>query len=114
VTTDLFCGIAVSDYDRSLQWYRTLFGAEPAFLPAPTEAVWKLGKHRFVYIVERPERAGHGLALLFVDDVDEWVRAISARGINTADVETYDNGVRKVTYRDPDGNEFAFGGSVPA
>ena len=24
--------------------------------------------------------------------------------------ETYENGVRKVTYRDPDGNEIGFGG----
>jgi len=28
--------------------------------------------------------------------------------------ETYDNGVRKVIYRDPDGNEIGFGGFPPA
>jgi hypothetical protein len=25
--------------------------------------------------------------------------------------ETYSNGVRKITYRDPDGNEIGFGGA---
>jgi hypothetical protein len=41
------------------------------------------------------------------------VAAISARGIEPDDRETYSNGVRKVIYRDPDGNEIGFGG-VPA
>jgi len=32
------------------------------------------------------------------------------RGVEPAERETYENGVRKVTYRDPDGNEIGFGG----
>jgi hypothetical protein len=47
---------------------------------------------------------------LFVDDLDDRVAAIAGRGIEPADQETYDNGVRKVTYRDADGNEIGFGG----
>jgi hypothetical protein len=47
---------------------------------------------------------------LFVDDLDDRVAAIGARGIEPAGREEYDNGVRKVTFRDPDGNEVAFGG----
>ena len=37
--------------------------------------------------------------------------AIAGRGIEPAERETYENGVRKVTYRDPDGNEIGFGGA---
>jgi len=33
------------------------------------------------------------------------------RGHRPGDAETYDNGVRKITYRDPDGNEISFGGA---
>jgi hypothetical protein len=47
---------------------------------------------------------------LFLDDLDGAVAAIAARGLEPADRETYSNGVRKVTYRDPDGNEIGFGG----
>ena len=47
---------------------------------------------------------------LFVDDLDAWVDGIAARGIEPVKRETYENGVRKVTYRDPDGNEIGFGG----
>ena len=61
--------------------------------------------------MELPERAGHALHLVFVDDLDERVERISARGIEPAAQETYGNGVRKVIYRDPDGNEVSFGGA---
>jgi hypothetical protein len=45
-----------------------------------------------------------------VEDLDERVESISARGIEPASRETYENGVRNVIYRDPDGNEIGFGG----
>jgi hypothetical protein len=50
---------------------------------------------------------------LIVDDLEALVSEIAERGIEPAQRETYANGVRKVTYRDPDGNEIGFGG-VPA
>ena len=55
-------------------------------------------------------RVGHALHTVFVDDLDERVESIGAWGIDPASQETYGNGVRKVTYRDPDGNEIGFGG----
>ena len=48
---------------------------------------------------------------IFVDDLDARVDEITDRGIESAERETYSNGVRKVTYRDPDGNEIGFGGA---
>jgi catechol 2,3-dioxygenase-like lactoylglutathione lyase family enzyme len=110
VAIDLFAGVAVRDYERSVVWYRQLLGAPPSFFPHATEAVWELAEHRFVYIVERPERAGGAVHLLFVDDLDARAAAIAERGIEPAERVTLGNGVRKVIYRDPDGNELAFGG----
>ncbi len=74
--------------------------------------MWELAEHRYLYIKELPERAGHAMHTLFVDDLDERVQGIGRRGIEPAGQETYGNGVRKVTYRDPDGNEIGFGGAV--
>jgi catechol 2,3-dioxygenase-like lactoylglutathione lyase family enzyme len=111
MTVDLFAGLPVSDYQRALTWYERLLGSEPAFLPNATEAVWELAEHRYLYIEELPGRAGHALHTVFVDDLDERVASISGRGIEPASQETYGNGVRKVTYRDPDGNEIGFGGA---
>jgi len=70
-----------------------------------------LGDDRSVYIVEHPE-AGHSVVTIMLDDLDARVEAIAGRGLEPAERETYPNGVRKVTYRDPDGNEVAFG-AVP-
>jgi hypothetical protein len=101
VTVELFAGISVRDLPQALAWYEQLLGSAPAFFPNEDEAVWEVAEHRYVYVERRPQHAGHALTTLFVDDLDERVAAISRRGLN---------GVRKVTYRDADGNEFGFGG----
>jgi hypothetical protein len=112
MTVDLFAGVPVTDFQSALPWYQRLFGAEPAFFPHPTEAVWELAEHRYLYIVEQPQRAGHAVHTLFVDDLDERLADISGRGIDPASSEAYENGVRKVNYRDADGNEVSFGGAA--
>jgi len=110
-TLDLFAGIPVADYAAALSWYKRLLGSEPSFFPNDIEAVWELAEHRYVYIVLRPEHAGHAVHLSFVDDLDALVAQIADRGLDPAERETYSNGVRKITYRDPDGNEIGFGGA---
>ena len=108
---DLFAGIPVRDYEEALAWYTRLLGSEPSFVPHATEAVWELAEHRFLFIEERPEHAGHAQHTIFLDDLDAKVAEIAARGVQPMQRETYSNGVRKATYRDPDGNEVGFGGA---
>jgi len=110
---DLFAGIPVADYAAALKWYERLLGSPPAFFPHDKEAVWQLAEHRYLYIVQRPEHAGHTMNTLFVDDLDALVAQIADRGLQPAKRETYSNGVRKITYRDADGNEIGFGGAPP-
>jgi len=113
MTVYLFAGIPVSDFAAALAWYERLLGGPPSFFPHSTEAVWQLTEHGSVYVVQRPERAGRALLTLIVDDLDERVAGISRRGLEPAERETYPNGVRKITYADPEGNEIGFG-EVPA
>lgn len=108
---DLFAGIPVADYAAALAWYERLFGSPPSFLPNDSEAVWELAEHRFVFIEQRPEHAGHTRHLVFVDDLDALVAQIAERGLTPSERDTYSNGVRKATYRDPDGNDFEYGGA---
>ncbi len=108
---DLFAGLPVADYARALWWYERLLGEEPTFFPHDTEAVWELAERRYVYIVRQPEHAGHAMHTLFVEDLDALVTRIGGRGLDPVKRETYANGVRKITYRDPDGNEVGFGGA---
>jgi hypothetical protein len=108
---DLFAGIPVTDYATALAWYEKLLGSAPAFFPNDVEAVWELAEHRYLYVELLPEHAGHARLTLFVEDLDAVVGGIAARGLEPALRETYDNGVRKITYRDPDGNEIGYGGA---
>ncbi|WP_344088454.1 VOC family protein [Luedemannella helvata] len=111
MTVDLFAGVSVSDFATALAWYEKLLGGPPAFRPNDIEAVWELAEHRFLYIEVRPAHAGHGRQTIFVDDLDSVVAGIAERGLEPANRETYDNGVRKITYVDPDGNEIGYGGA---
>jgi hypothetical protein len=105
----LFAGLRVRDFEAARPWYERLLG-EPSFFPHATEAVWTLADERSIYIVEAASGAGSSVATVFVDDLDSHVAAIAARGLEPSERLTYSNGVRKVLYRDPDGNEFGFGG----
>jgi hypothetical protein len=59
--------------------------------------VWELAEHRNVYIEERSGGVGHALITIFIDDFDEQLASIDARGLEPEQFETYDNGVRKAT-----------------
>ncbi len=109
----LFAGIPVSDFGVAVEWYERLFGAPPSSRPHETEAVWELAENRLLYIVQKPEHAGHSINTVIVDDLDDRVARIKDRGLEPVAQETYDNGTRKTTYLDPDGNEIGFG-AVPA
>ncbi|MFG2330877.1 VOC family protein [Streptomyces sp. NPDC048604] len=109
---DFFAGIPVTDYAASQAWYERLLGSPPAFQPNEREAVWELAEHRYVYIELLPEHAGHAMHTAFVDDVVARVGQIAERGMEPSRRETYPEGVNKFVYRDPDGNEFGFGGVV--
>ncbi|TCO50899.1 VOC family protein [Actinocrispum wychmicini] len=108
----LFAGVPVNDFAVALAWYERLFGSPPASFPHDTEAVWELAEHRLVFVVQRPEHAGHAMHTVIVDDLDALVAEAAQRGLEPAKDETYGNGVRKTTFVDPDGNEIGFG-AVP-
>jgi len=107
---NLFACNPVTDLDRASTWYESFFGAPPAFRPNDVEAVWEVADRASIYIELLPEHAGHSKQTLFVDDLDTVVAGIASRGLEPESQETYDNGVRKLVYRDPDGNEVGLGG----
>lgn len=111
MTIDLFAGMPVRDYGLAAAWYERLLGAPPSFVPNDAEAVWELADHQYVFIEVRPEHAGHAMHTVFVGDFDDRISQIAERGLEPAQRETYANGVRKATFRDPDGNEIGFGGA---
>lgn len=112
MAVDLFAGIPVRDYQAALTWYERLFGVPPSFFPNDAEAVWELAEHSWIYIELRPDHAGHAMHTVFVEDLGTLVADKAGRGLEPAKRETYENGVGKVVYVDPDGNEIGFGGAL--
>ncbi len=108
---DLFAGIAVSDLERARGWYDALFGEVETFAPNEHERVWTVADGKHLYVELRPETAGSAMVTLFVDDLEAFIESAAQRDVHPTATETYDNGVRKATYRDPDGNEIGVGGA---
>lgn len=108
-TTEIFAGIPVRDFQQALDWYQRLFGCPPAFFPNQVEAVWALADHRWIYIIVDPDRAGGAVQTLICDDLERVIEDIAHRGITFAEEERPAEGVRKVMYHDPDGNEVGIG-----
>jgi hypothetical protein len=52
---------------------------------------------------------GNSVVTMFVENLDERVAGISAHGIEPVQQEAYEDGVRKVIYRDSGGNEVSLG-----
>jgi len=109
---DLFAGIRVSDFEAAKPWYERLLGAEPSFFAHATEAVWELAEHRWLFIVEDAEGAGKAIHTIFAGDLDALVAEIAERGIDPDERVTYPGKARKAIYRDADGNEVGFGGTI--
>ncbi len=107
----IFAGIPVNDFPRALQWYKRLLGAEPAFFPHDTEAVWQLAEDRYVYIIQDADRAGGAVSMIWVDDPISEVARIADQGLEPVDVEKHDR-VWKYVFHDSDGNETGIGGEV--
>ena len=61
--------------------------------PNDTEAVFDIDEHAYLYVEVLPDKAGIGFATLFLEEYDAWLAGAASRGVEPAEIETYDNGV---------------------
>ncbi|MFP8884258.1 VOC family protein [Streptomyces mangrovi] len=112
MAVDLFADIRADDCAAALDGDERLLGPRRRSSRARRRPYgnWR-STARCSFIERRPEHAGHALHAVFVDDLDALVTGITARGLEPVNRETCPDGARKVTYRDPEGNEIGFGGA---
>jgi predicted enzyme related to lactoylglutathione lyase len=110
----VFAGVPVADFERAVPFYERLFGRPADVIPHETEVMWELAGAGWVYVVADPERAGNALVTLLVDDLDERLRELAARGIEAGALKTLGNGVRTVAIIDAEGNRVQLGEVPPA
>ena len=97
--------VAVSDVETSRRWYERFFDAEPTNIPMPGLLVeWRVTGNGWVQVTADPERTGLSQLNLAVDDLEQQVREIEARGIEAGEILQVNKGVRLCTFEDPDGN----------
>ncbi len=105
----LFAGIPVSDLEAGIEWYERLLGAPPDMTPNEGERTWRLTDESWIYVVRDPDRAGRALVTAMVDDLDERLAAIKARGIEPDEIQEISEAVRKAVFTDPEGNQIGIG-----
>jgi predicted enzyme related to lactoylglutathione lyase len=111
--TEFFAGIAVADFGSVLAWYERLLGKPPDFFPQEGEAVWRVTEHGWIYVVADAERAGKALLTILVDDLEEQVAQLAARGLPVGRIDVIPGSARKVVMSDPEGNRITFGQPLP-
>lgn len=105
-----FAGIAVADYPRALAWYSLLFGRPPGVVVRQDrEAMWRVTGKAWVYVVHDAARAGWALVTILVSDLDAYLRALVARGVDSPEIETAPGLYRKAQFVDAEGNSVTFG-----
>lgn len=104
----IFLGLPVADLAAALAWYERLLGRAPEVRPNDNEEIWHMLPGGSVYVVADAARAGRGLLVVFVDDLDRMRVEAGERGISMPEVESAPGLFRKVTIEDLDGNRIQF------
>jgi hypothetical protein len=98
--------LAVSDLDRSSEWYERLLG--PGQRPMEGLVEWQFDAGGGLQVYTGPDRAGQGSCTLVVGDIDEMADQLRTSRL-AEDVEPNRNDrVDTIMIKDPDGNSIAF------
>jgi catechol 2,3-dioxygenase-like lactoylglutathione lyase family enzyme len=112
--TTLFAGLAVTDLDAAEAFYERLLGGPPDMVPNEDELCWQATGPAWLYLVRDAERAGRGLAALFVDDLDAVIATLAEADVECDPITIVGGGVRHTRVSDPDGNRITLGQVPPA
>lgn len=104
--------LSVADPDRSLNFYRAVFGVREYFRDDSTIQALGPGPHDVIAFEKRPANAGtpggiihFGFRLTRPEDIDPAVAAVKAAGGTVTSQGTFGPGLPYAFVRDPDGYE---------
>lgn len=100
----VLAGLAVSDMNAAVDWYRILLGREPDARPMAASAGWTFPGNYTLQVVHDPERAGGSMVTLHVADVATARDDLAGRGIEMTVDDSTPEAVRIGQVTDPDGN----------
>ncbi len=100
--------VPVTDLNTARPWYELLFGRPEDNHPMETLVEWRITNTGWIQVFHDPERAGSTLLNFAVDDLDQHVAELAARGLAPDSIQSANKGVRLSTVTDPDGNRITF------
>lgn len=104
--------VPIRDFERSLEWYRRFFDADPTNIPMPgILAEWRLVESGWLQITVNEHKAGSGFFNLAVDDFDATVEQLRAREFEVGDLIEAMKDVHLAPIVDPDGNQITLIGN---
>jgi hypothetical protein len=102
--THVFVGVPVTNYPSARSWYERFFGRPPDLVPKEDEAVWQVTAAGMIYIVADSQRAGRGLVVIAVRDLERCLAELARRGLEIPPTETVGGEPMNAVFHDPDGN----------
>jgi catechol 2,3-dioxygenase-like lactoylglutathione lyase family enzyme len=102
--SNALAGVAVSDLERSIDWYRKLLGREPDRRPMANDAEYGFEAGGWMQLFVDKERAGRSSVTLVVDDIDAQIEALRGAGIDAGEPDRSDF-ADIVIIHDPDSNQ---------
>ena len=100
----VFVGVPVTNFASARAWYEQFFGRPPDGVPMEGEAVWQATTTGSLYIVADRKRAGRGLVVIAVDDLERCCVELAARGLEIPPMQSVGGEPVNVVLHDPDGN----------
>ena len=78
----LFASVPVADLQAAMPWYEQLFGRVADIVPNENEVMWCVAGNGWLYVIEDPKRAGRTVVTISVNDLDQFVAELTARGLS--------------------------------
>jgi predicted enzyme related to lactoylglutathione lyase len=100
----LFASVPVAKLETAKPWYEQLFGRAADIVPNEIELMWCVAGNGWLYVIEDSQRAGGTVVTIAVNDLDQFVAGLAARGISTGPIEAVGEAGRKANSVDSDGN----------
>jgi catechol 2,3-dioxygenase-like lactoylglutathione lyase family enzyme len=99
----LFASVPAKDFERAKRWYKEKLGLEPTMDTGPGGAVYSPGGVTFLlYETEFAGTGKHTIAIIVVDDIDQAMTDMRAKGVVFEDYAMGDKGPNTVNGVDKD------------
>lgn len=93
----------VTDLERAVAWYSTLFGRAPDSRPMAGLVEWRFGDRFGVQVWADPDRAGRSSMVLDDTDLDALASRLGDAGVEHSGIQPVTSS-RILQLEDPDGN----------